>query len=105
MVQVSGRTRAKPGFVDTEFLLTFHYENLKTRTKVFWYKELPHTHHPVWRAITFYLSYFFYFLLPHISTLFPGVSVLFFKLLSKPQMSCHFINNYTSVLNFEAVNI
>ena len=46
MVQVSGRTKAKPGFVDTEFLLTFHYEILKTRTEVFWYKELPHTHHP-----------------------------------------------------------
>ena len=83
LVQVSGHSREKPAFVDSEFFYwLFIVEFQKHTQKFFWYEELE-THHPVWPVSPFYLTFFFCFLSNFISTLSPGVSVLFFKLLSR----------------------
>lgn len=84
MVQVSGHSREKPAFVDTEFFTDFSLWSFKNTHKFFRYEELLSTHRPVWPVSPFYLSSFFCFLLSDfISTLSLGVSVLFFKLLSR----------------------
>ena len=83
-VQVSGHSREKPAFLDTEFFTDFSLWSFKNTHKSF--SGMKNSSKPTTQygqSIPFYLSLFLLFSSNFISTLSRGVSVLFFKLLSR----------------------